>query len=998
MRILFLSIIALIFINNASCQYYVVGQDPASVRWRYIKTDHFKIIYSDDFEVKAQEVANNMEHVYKYDRNTMKTDPMRCPIILHNKTIEPNGFTMWAPRRIEFYTCPAQSSYPEDWLKQLSIHEYRHYIQMSKLNQGFTKWMSWLLGEQGTGITLGLFEPTWFMEGDAVVAETAYSNSGRGRLPSFELELRSQVIDKNIYSYDKAIYGSYKDFVPDYYEIGYQIVAFARKTYGAKIWDSTLNIMAHRPFIITPFNKGIKNSTGLNKTELYKKTLTDLGEQWKKQKQELTYTAFNNITKNTDSKYWKYKYPAYINDSTIFAEKSGLDDIARFVAINKRTGKEKIIFTPGIYFTDNIISVQHFSGSFTKTNNNKPGTLTADNITLGKSLVVWTEKVLDKRWLNRSYSVIKILDLKTLKARTLTRKSRYFAPGISPDGMTIVASKVTDDNYYSLVLIDVRSGKEIKTIAESKKDFYITPSWTPDSKQIVAIILNNKGKRIDIINPVNKMSRTLVASSYMDLYNPKVFGKYVFYDSPYSGIDNIYASDTATGKVYQITSSKYGAYNADFLPTPYSQLPAKFVYSDYSANGFDLVEVVYKPETWVPLERTKDNSVKMYEALQKQENGNLDNDTVNLTTYKSKKYNKFLNLINLHSWAPAYLDVNNINIKPGLSLLTQNLLSTAIATTGLYYNTNEGHTRYFADISYAGFYPVFNLHYDYGARDISMKELASKYKEYNVPDHIRYFENNLNFNTYVPLDFSRGKYFNLIQPEIGLNYKILNPLITKPDTMYFHHENNTRRITVPPLQSTPSIFYELFAYNLLKTVPRDINSRWGQIIDVIYSHDPFHTDDKSTVFSSSATLYFPGFFRHHSFYAYGAYQYKTQGFVDYNDLIRLPYGFRNIDEKRINLLSVSYRLPMLYPDLSIGSLAYIKRLRGGLIYEYSTYNDYLEPDINKLYRTAGFELNMDLHILRFIAPIVLGVRTVYRQDINKTWFVEFLYAINVRDL
>src|SRR5208283_1683443 len=98
-----------------------------------------KIIYPDDFEKRAQEVANSMEHVWNYDRQTMVYNPKLCPIILHDKTIEPNGFTMWAPRRIEFYTCPDQQSYPEDWLKQLCVHEYRHFVQMSKLNQGFTK-------------------------------------------------------------------------------------------------------------------------------------------------------------------------------------------------------------------------------------------------------------------------------------------------------------------------------------------------------------------------------------------------------------------------------------------------------------------------------------------------------------------------------------------------------------------------------------------------------------------------------------------------------------------------------------------------------------------------------------------------------------------------------------------------------------------------------------------------------------------------------------------
>src|SRR5690606_41722379 len=37
----------------------------------------------------------------------------------------------------------------------------------------------------------GIALPTWFYEGDAVLTETLYSNGGRGRIPSWTINLRA---------------------------------------------------------------------------------------------------------------------------------------------------------------------------------------------------------------------------------------------------------------------------------------------------------------------------------------------------------------------------------------------------------------------------------------------------------------------------------------------------------------------------------------------------------------------------------------------------------------------------------------------------------------------------------------------------------------------------------------------------------------------------------------------------------------------------------------
>jgi len=80
------------------------------------------------------------------------------------------------------------------------------------------------------------------------------------------------------------------------------------------------------------------------------------------------------------------------------------------------------------------------------------------------------------------------------EGETVDKKDEIFSPAISPDCKRLVAVKVTEDNRYSLVLLDINTGKVLKELGQSYKDFYITPTWSEDSRKIVVIVQNDKGK------------------------------------------------------------------------------------------------------------------------------------------------------------------------------------------------------------------------------------------------------------------------------------------------------------------------------------------------------------------------------------------------------------------------------------------------------------------------------------------------------------------------
>ena len=255
-------ILFIFFPINIFAQYYVIGQDPSSIKWKQLNSQYFRIIFPDGYQDKAQEYINLLELSHTSVSLPYIKENKKFQIVLHNQTVTSNAMVSPTPMHADFLEMPDQSTYAQTWAKQLTLHEYRHAVQMQKVNQGFTKGLTYAFGQQAIGGIMGVFLPFWFIEGDAVFSETIYSNSGRGRSPDFAMDLKAQVLDKKIYKYDKALYGSFKNYVPDHYTLGYELVVSGNINFGEDLWNNTLNKVARRPYIFVPFTKSIKDITG----------------------------------------------------------------------------------------------------------------------------------------------------------------------------------------------------------------------------------------------------------------------------------------------------------------------------------------------------------------------------------------------------------------------------------------------------------------------------------------------------------------------------------------------------------------------------------------------------------------------------------------------------------------------------------------------------------------------------------------------------------------
>src|SRR5690606_29808405 len=307
-------IISLISFLESKGQLISSDQAPPNVKWNTIEARNFNLIYPIELGKEAQRVANILENTVHKISTDIGINPRKINIVLQNRTVEANGYVQLAPRKSEFFTTPPQDSDPADWLETLAIHEYRHVVQIDKLT-GNIRFPFEELGFAFFGVAL----PTWLYEGDAVTTETIFTRGGRGRIPSWDMAFRANLMDGKNYSYVKNYLGSLKDVTPGYYNLGYFMTTKIRRDYGEKMLDSILTWIAKNPLRPYNFSRSLKATTGYSSRQWHDKTAEELEELWRAQQAELNPELYDDFF-SADGKFpTAFRRPQMYNDSSILA-------------------------------------------------------------------------------------------------------------------------------------------------------------------------------------------------------------------------------------------------------------------------------------------------------------------------------------------------------------------------------------------------------------------------------------------------------------------------------------------------------------------------------------------------------------------------------------------------------------------------------------------------------------------------------------------------------
>ena len=937
--------------------FHNYGQNPSSLKWLQINTPHFRLIFPSQISLTANRTANVLESVYQPVSRSLGHEPRPISIILQNQTTESNGFVSMLPRRSEFITTPPQDYTllgNNNWLDLLAVHEFRHVVQNDKALTGATKLVYNLLGNNGFAATTFLTVPNWFWEGDAVGMESSLTTSGRGRIPSFDMALRTQLLTKGAYSYSKAVCRSYKDFIPNHYVSGYFMTTYLKNKYGIDAWDKVLEGTYRMPFYPFSFSNNIKKVTGLRTEQLYNEAFKDITEQWKNQISELKETPVTTHKTTKNKFFTNYEYPQILPDGRILAVKSGLSDIQQLVVLDSLRDEESVLKL-GIFNDSKMLSV-----SGTK--------------------VVWSEFNYDIRWTEKDYSVIKIYDFNTGKLKSITHKSKLTAPSLSQDGTRISVVENSVINKNTIVILDI-NGLEIKRIDNDDNALYLNPRWA-ENEEIYAVKLINGLKTIVKIEVENGRETELFTPINENIAHPIKNGNYVLYNSGITGIDNIFAFDIISKKKFQVTNRKFGAFN----PT-ISTNGKTLIFNDFSIKGHQIVSMLFNPEELLPFDENLVKPVKYFGQMVLQEAGENLLKNVPTTQFEVKKYSK-ANIFNLYTWGVVAnsSDANNLN----LGVASKDLLSTTTISAGYNYNANENQGQFYSNIVYNGWYPTINLSYTNGGRQAEFYVDKANPLDSLVSD--QWNQQQIVFGVGLPLNFTRSKYIQSMN--LGINTAL---------TQISGYDLKDRPNTLTGNGNFNSMIYTFSYSALIKRSTRDVAPPWGFTAS-FYKRDLLQGSSLNGGLTSyQSSIYLPGILKHHSLRVRGAYQnqggFKNTIGAPNNSLYLFgsptlfPRGQTYRGFENLTTLSAEYRLPLFDPDWAIGRILYIKRFKANLFadygYGFTNYNwvefkdskqvNFRGTD-SKTYNSFGIDLTAQFHLLRFSQQFEAGIRAIYLND------------------
>ncbi len=904
--------------ESAVAQYYSWGADPPSYRWKQMKEKEYRVVYPDT----AQPIANRMMYyldvVDKDISYGYRHPQMSIPFVVHPSNFASNGLVMWMPRRVEFLSTPDTHSYSMPWTKQLIAHEYRHAVQYNNLNRGIVKGLSYVLGQQSSTIGL-LFMPLWMMEGDAVMTETEMSTFGRGLQPSFTMPYRAyESVALRYANFDKWFCGSYKDYIPNHYHIGYLLSRHGYKQYGTVMGDDFAELTSRRPWMVVSNTWCLKKLYNSSMSQLFYDTFLTLEEHW---------APLTDVEQTTEpiaieepTSYTTYSHPQPMGDGRILFLKEDFDKPSAFVVVDEATGEEEHIAYTGIVSTRPMLSQQ--------------------------GRVWWTEYRQSALFAEKVASKLCYMDLDRGIPTTMHQHRNVLYP-TPTSGHGVAWAEYTPDGRYSIVVngtaniarrTELDYGSEIHGMA-----------WDNETEALYLIITDDDGMHIASLTSEGIASVTRAA--YTTLSDLVAKDGVLYYGSIASGRDEVHMYDLSSGEEHRLSTSRFGS----FQPMPLDS--GRVVATSYDRRGYlpvtqslsDAVKVEYAPHPpKIMLPETRPwgvvnlDTVRFDEAVE---------DSVVMNT-PPKRFSRFAHAFNIHSWAPASYDPyalteeSHIAFNLGATVMTQNILSTleGFATWG--WNKSEG-SVFKGTLRYNGLGVNLWVSGTYGGQQQVYKVAVydpdeGKLQYPDDPEIGRYY--SVSAGATLPILIPRG--YHTSQFAISASWNFSNGMVANVDNLEFKGGKVTNIHTIGYSEGVHLLNLGVSFQDYVRMAHRDFLPPWGVALAVNSGLNPASTNF-GTLVVAYGKLYTPGFGPHHSLSLAASYQTSIGGFQ--SDMVLsslslkssrlIPRGFNSYDIANNNYVatSLNYQAPVWYPDGGIRGIIFFKRVRLNAGLDYASF-------------------------------------------------------------
>ncbi len=934
----------------AQGQYYSWGSDAPSLKWSEIKGENVRVIYPDTVSGVARRVLHYIDNV-KEDISFGYTYPvMEIPFVLHPENFQSNALVMWMPKRIDFLTTPPASSFSMPWVKQLVAHEYRHAVQYNNLNRGVVRWLSYILGQQGAALGL-MFLPICVIEGDAVKCETSMSTYGRGLQPSFSMGYRAigreMLSRRNV---DRWYSGSYQNYIPDHYELGYQIVDYSYTHYGENIWSRVADFSVRRPYYIATTSTALKKFYGTDGAKLMRASFNDLFDYWESLPQRDDSTE--DVVARDEDNYTTYSHPIPYDESKVLSLKSDYNRSSRFVVVDDESGEESVVAYTGYV-------------------SSRP--------TLGGERVWWSEYRASKLFAERVNSQLCYMDMERGRPRVVRgARQCLFPTAVGNSESKIAYVEYDPKGLYSIVVVEAKgeSVSSLKDFVEIQR----TPiaqysevhglAWDDVTDELYFIVTDDSGMWLGAIDKAAESGyRPLRKGAYITISNLRAGGGRLYYGSIESGYDELHYYDIAKDTEYRISESTYGSF---YPSTPNSE--GDIYAATYDKYGYHLVR---QPQGVIEEEVTPSLTPQNIVNAPRTKWDLINLDSVRFTTadsvashhnHKCKKYNKGIKLFNVHSWMPiaynpySFIDEQRLDVAAGATIISQNLLSNTEAFASYSYNREEG-SIINGGLKYCGLGVDLEFDATYGGEQIIYTPIANSTLERD-----KYY--SLTTSATLPFKFSSGRHNRTLSTWASWNYS--NGVIYDLDKYVYNATtgNLTNFTTIGFTEGLHKVSFGVGFSDSVISAHRDLATPWGYSLSANYAMCPSNSDF-SDLLSLYGRIVTRGLFPHNSLSlkgcyqdSFGGYTYNGINLLSFSSVSLLPRGFSSTDirNSHYTAASIDYSFPLCYPEGGIGSIIYFKRLSMSLGADGAMFNNYNNQ--REYIYSYGGSLILDINPLR----------------------------------
>ena len=961
LRRLILSTIILTALTSATLhgQYYTLGADPGRARWMSITSDHYRIIFPEETDSMARVFLYTLEKMRPAVMAGLDISPRPIPVVLHPYTTLSNGSVAWAPKRMDLFSSPdPYGSNPDSWAAHLTVHESRHTGQMEHFTKGIYNVFYYLLGEQVSGLGVGLFVSTHVLEGDAVMTETELTGGGRGRNADFTKYMRAMYLNGDYRNWDRLVLGSHRHYTPSAYTFGYLHGGYIRYESGyADLAGRMLGGIVRDWYSIGTLIDPIKGATGISDAVLFRRSQKVLTEMWRQDYLSRgRFTCPHSLKAKNDRLYTEITDPVSIGGGSIVALKEGME-IARKMIMIDSCGKEHFL--------------RHFNPVSSR--------LFYD----GHSKIYWSETVSGGPAALEDFSTIMYLDLSTGRTRTLGQRTKYFNPAPSVTGDTLAVAEYPVEGSTYLTLISSRDGSPLVRYKAPGQGQIREPVFDGDT--IYSSVILEDG--IGIFRLHDGAWHNVIAPQRQSISGLRIYGRCLYFSSDLDGVVNIYRYSLDSGTLRRLTNSEYGA---DY---PYFDSEnGRLYYCEYGLGGYRPVYAAADRLQDTVMSFDRPYSHPLAEFLTAQTDLFLDSSgTVPVETstfdtgkYPARRYSKLLHAFRIHSWFPVYVDVDRIMTfsferfsqvaSPGVTILSQNSLGDITTSLSYGYVRDWNTGRWFHSGHFTADAALFRnlsaeVRLDVNERNTMTHGFDLTLGTQTVRENLRSPLLSVSAMLYWPLSFNSRGWYRSLTPFVSWlfsndEYHIYSFSLS---------DNSIQQATGTPFMRH-QIQYGLSYGQVIPTAQAQIYPRWGFGITARGVSSPVKGGYFKDLFYANGYAYLPGITRQQGLkISFAVQQQFGKDRLMTTSTATLPRGYNRYSfaDTYINL-SADYAVPVYLGDFRLGPVLYFKRLQ---LIPFVDYGMELNPGTERTdYLSYGADLLADFNIIRLSFPISAGVR------------------------